>query len=162
MLIVSKLKNGQLHQANRHNFMTYSERLQFTHSSFFCITISSVHMMCTQNAHLYMYTIYLLLIIIDFNFSILFTVLEETLVPTTNVMPSEKATSLGSRTCHRSRDSLLTPSHAMTNIKSKSLSSLGSLDTDVIELQNHMTFGQGVKVCYLFMIRAITIMMSGC
>ena len=83
---------------------------------------------------------------VDFNFSIPFTALEETLVPASDVVPSETATSLGSRTCHRSRDSLLTPMRAITNVKSKSLSSLGSLDTDVIELQNHVTFGQGVKV----------------
>ena len=80
------------------------------------------------------------------DFFIPFTALEETLVPASNVMPSESATSLGSRTCHRSGDSLLMPVCAMTNVKSKSLSSLGSLDTDVVELQNHMTFGQGVKV----------------
>ena len=84
---------------------------------------------------------------VDINFLIPFTALEETLVPASNVMPSETATSLGSRTCHRSRDSILTPVCAMTNVKSKSLSSLGSLDTDVVELQNHVTFGQGVKVC---------------
>ncbi|KAI0227529.1 hypothetical protein LSAT2_021997 [Lamellibrachia satsuma] len=73
--------------------------------------------------------------------------LQETLKPTNNVLLLENVTSLESRPCHQSRDSLQTPSCVSTNVrsKSKSLSSLGSLDSDVVELQNNLTFTQGVK-----------------